>query len=241
MSVSLEQDYRLRWMDFDRHGRIKPSAILDMCQDVATVHANQLRMGRDDMLKQGVFWAVIRSKIEFFGDFKHFQVVTVRTWPHSPSRFSFLRDYTVRNEEGTLLAAMSSEWVLMDIETRKFTSVTDHYDVPDGLDEARVFAKKPRKVPAFTDENRPVVLLSPVYTDIDVNGHVNNAMYADFVLDALNPSEAVFLKTFQMDYRHEVLPAAPLEMHTYIESNRILFKGINEQGDIAFACAAELA
>ena len=81
----------------------------------------------------------------------------------------------------------------------------------------------------------------PGYSDIDANGHVNNARYANFVIDALNPGEDGTVRTFQMDYRHEVLPGVPLSMHTLVEDGRVLSKGVNPAGEIAFACAIDLA
>ena len=79
------------------------------------------------------------------------------------------------------------------------------------------------------------------FSDLDLNGHVNNARYANYVVNALNPTGEGFIKTLQIDYRHEVLAHAPLEMHTLVEDGHVLSKGINENGDVAFACAIDLA
>lgn len=241
MAIGMELDYRLRWMDFDQYGRIQPASVLDIFQDVATIQANNMGIGRDDMLKGGVFWAVIRSKFEIVRSPSHYQVVTARTWPHSPTRFSFLRDYSMCDEEGNLLIKATSEWVLMDVETRKFASVKDHYHGPEDFDEARSFERKPRKIPGFEEGNCPVYTVVPSYSDIDVNGHVNNAVYANYVIDALNPGEDGAMKSFQVDYRHEAMPGVPLTMHTLVEEGRILSKGVNPDGEIAFASLIELA
>lgn len=240
MPLGLSLDYRLRWMDFDRYGRIQPFAVLDIFQDLATVQAEDMGIGRDDMMAKGVFWAVVRSKFEIVKPPSHYQVVTARTWPHTPTRFSFLRDFSMRDESGDLLVKATTEWVLMDIETRKFGSVKDYYDGPEDFDEARSFEKKPRKIADFEEGNRPVCTVVPSYSDIDANGHVNNARYASYVVDALDPGAEGSIKTFQLDYRHEVLPGVPLTVHTLVEDGRVLSKGVNPDGQIAFACAIDL-
>ena len=135
MAIAMELDYRLRWMDFDRYGRIQPFAVLDIFQDLATVQAEDMGIGRDDMMAKGVFWAVVRSKFEIVKPPSHYQVVTARTWPHTMSSFSFMRDFSIRDEAGDLLIKASSEWVLMDIESRKFVKVTDHYTGSEDFDE----------------------------------------------------------------------------------------------------------
>lgn len=241
MTQALELDYRLRWMDFDRYGRLHPAPVLDMFQDVATVHAANMGMSRDAMVARGVFWAVVRSKLEYVKAPAQLQGVTVRTWPHAPTRFSFQRDFTMRDAAGDLLVKASTEWVLMDLEARKFVSVKDYYDGPDDFDETRAIEGKLRKIADFPEGNLPVVQVVPRFSDIDVNGHVNNARYANYIIDALDPGEKGSIKTLQIDYRHEVLPGVPLAMHTLVEDGRVLSKGVDEEGETAFAALIELA
>lgn len=240
MAFEMELGYRLRWLDFDRYGRIQPVTLLDMFQDLATMQAESMGIGRDDMLKQGVFWVVVRAKYEVIREPEHYQVVNVRTWPHTPSSFSFLRDFEVRDEDGELLVKATTEWVLMDVETRKFVRMKDHYDGLYDFSEDRAFSEKPRKVPNFDEGNRPVRTVVPAYSDIDVNGHVNNARYPTFAMDALEPGPEGAIKTFQIDYRHEVMPGAPLQVHTLVEDGIVLQKGVREDGNVAFACRMEL-
>lgn len=239
MALELSLDYRLRWLDFDRYGRIQPTTILDMMQDAATVQAEQMGIGRQDMLAKGVFWVIVRTKFEIVRQPRHFQTVTVRTWPHSPSRFSFQRDFTLSDEKGEVLVKATSEWVLVDLESRKFAKMSYYYDGSDDFSEDRAFDEKPRKLPDF-EGNRPVRVMTPTYSDIDLNGHVNNARYPSFVIDALEPGPEGAVKTLQIDYRHEVLPDAPLAVHLSVEEGVVRSKGVREDGNVAFACAIEL-
>lgn len=239
MALEIALDYRLRWLDFDRYGRIQPVTVLDLFQDVATLHAERMGIGHDEMLAHGVFWAVVRMKYEIVREPEHFQTVTVHAWPHSLSNFSFLRDYEMLDDAGDVLVKATSEWVLMDAETRKFTKVKPYYDGPVDFLDKRAFEKKPRKLASFEEENRPVYQVTPAYSDIDVNGHVNNARYLRFVVDALNPSGQGAIRTLQIDYRHEVLPDAPLAIHTHVEEGLVMSKGVREDGEVAFACTIE--
>ena len=240
VAIELELDYRMRWMDFDRYGRVQPWALLDLFQDAATKHADILGISHDEMMAEGVFWAVVRTKYEMVHEPQYHQHVKVRTWPHSLSRFSFIRDFSLLDENGDLLVKATSEWVLMDAWTRKFSSVKDYYRGPTDFNEERSFPKKPRKAPNFESGNRTVRMVVPSYCDIDVNGHVNNAIYAKFVVDALEPGEGGAFKTFQVDYRHEALLGVPLAIHLLVEDGRILAKGLRENGEVSFGCAIEL-
>lgn len=241
MTLMCTRDYRLRWMDFDRYGRIEPAAVLDIFQDIATIHANEIGIGRDEMIAQGVFWAVVRQKYEIVREPEYYQVVTVRSWPHTPTRASFLRDYTMSDEQGELLVKATSEWVLVDVESRKLVSAKDRIAHLDGFVEDRCFERKPRKLPDFDIEGKTAHVVMPLYADIDLNGHVNNAMYGNYVVNALNPGKEGAVRAFQIDYRHEALFGEPLSVYANQEEGRITFKGVREDGAIAFAAAIDLA
>ena len=58
----------------------------------------------------------------------------------------------------------------------------------------------------------------------------NNAKYANYVINALNPGPEGTVKTFQLDYRYEVLPGKPLDIYTLVEDGRVLSKGVREDG-----------
>lgn len=240
MGLEMTLEYRLRYLDFDRNGRIHPVAVLDLLQDVATLQAETMGIGHEGMLKQGVFWALIRLKYEVVKPPERFQLVRVRTWPHSLTRFSFQRDFTVSDEAGNTLVKATSEWVLMDIKARKFVKMSNHYDGPTDFLEDRSFDEKPRKIPSFDEGTKPVFDVVPTFSDIDVNGHVNNARYPRFVMDALDPDDECAIRTFQIDYRHEVLPGAPLSIHTLVREGSVLAKGVREDGETAFTCLIEL-
>lgn len=241
MSIGLEHDYRLRYMDFDRCGRMLPSALLDIFQDVATMQAESMGIGYDAMLEKGVFWVIVRMKYEIVREPERYQVVTARTWPHTLTRFSFLRDFAVCDQKtGDLLVKASSEWVLVDRETRKFASVAKLYEGPTDFDEARAFDAKAKKVPNFQEDPACAFTFVPTYSDIDHNGHVNNAKYGNYVVNALNPGEEGAIRTFQIDYRHELLPDEPVSVYSQVQDGLVLAKGVNADGEIAFASAIEL-
>lgn len=239
MVIDMKRDYRLLWMNFDRFGRMQPAALLEIFQDLAIAHAEELGIGRSAMLEKGVVWVVIRTKLEVLQEPKYNTVVTARTWPHSLSKFSFIRDFTIHDQEGNELVKATQEWVLMDFKTRKFASAKDAYSGPCDFDEARAFAQKPRKISDFEIEGEPALVVVPSYTDIDVNGHVNNAVYPNYVMNALNPGPEGSMRTFQVDYRHEVLPGVPVSMYVHEEDGLVRVKALSPENVVLFASALE--
>lgn len=205
MALELSLPYQLRTSDFDRNERIKPSSVLDIFQDIAAIQAEEMGIGYERMMSEGVFWAVARTKFEIVRNPAMHSVAVARTWPHSPSRLIFHRDYSLKDAEGSLLVKATSEWMLMDVETRSLASVVDHCDVTEDYCEDRAFEGKVKRVKPFDpDESTfPAATIVPQPGDVDPNGHVNNACYAAYVLNAIDLGDGDLISTFQIDYRQD--------------------------------------
>lgn len=239
MPIALECEYRLRWMDFDRYGRLKPQAILDIMQDVATIQAKEMRISDQDLRARGIFWVVTRIKLEILAQPQRLERVTVRTWPHTQTKLSFLRDFEVRNEAGDAIAKATSEWMVISLEKRSFASALLAYDGPQDFDEARAFESKPKKIKNFDAQPDASIEITPGFSDFDQNGHLNNAMYARIILDALELDEGRSIKSLQIDYRHEVLAGSTLAIQTVHEDDAVKMRGLLEDGQVAFMALLE--
>ena len=230
-----EKEYYLRASDFDKFNHIKPSAVLDLFQDAAGQHAEEIGVGFDEMIKRSYIWVLTRIKFKIISNPNKYQKVIVKTWPLQPNRLNYRREYCIENENGERLIEGSSEWVVVHSEKRRFLSVPDLYPFSDGFCEEMMFDAKLGKVSDFnaSDIARTV---NAGFTELDVNNHVNNTKYANYVLDAINPSQSNELDVFQIDYRKEVLQGTQLNIYYEFNDDRALAKGQNEDGDIMFAC-----
>ena len=68
----------------------------------------------------------------------------------------------------------------------------------------------------------------PVYTDLDVNGHVNNTRYADWLCNALGIQ---LMKEYEPDhiilnYNREILPGHTVTLHRILKGNEFRLTGI---------------
>ena len=239
MPLEMRKTYQLRTSDFDRYERIKPSAVLDVFQDIAGLHADEIGTGKSLMQSEGVFWAVVRMKYEVLKYPPLHGAVLARTWPHDPTRLIFHRDYTMSDEAGEVLIKASSEWTLMNVRTRALARLSDHMALDGDYCSDRAFEGRVKRVPTFDFDEAPqaVHTLVPHASDVDLNGHVNNARYAAFAFDALDLGEDDVIKTFQIDFKHEVLEGQPLTLWPKRTAEGALVAGTNAAGEVAFACA----
>ena len=233
-----EKEYYLRASDFDKFYHIKPSAVLDLFQDAAGQHADEIGVGFNEMLKRSYLWVLTKIKFKIVSQPSLYQKVIVKTWPLPPNRLNYRREYCILDENREQLIVGSSEWVVIHSEKRRFLSVPDLYPFTDGFCEETMFEGKLGKISDFDAESTPHVV-NAGFCELDFNNHVNNTKYANYVLDAISPSKANELDIFQIDYRKEVLQGTRLDIYHTWQDNTVLAKGQNENGDIAFACRLE--
>ena len=238
MNKTFEKEYALRAGDFDKFNHIKPSAVLDLFQDAAGRHAEELGVGFADMLNKSYLWVLTRIKFEILSAPERYEKIKVKTWPLEPNRLSYRREYCITDQSGKKFIIGSSDWVVIHSEKRKFLSVPDLYPFTDGFNTELMFDEKLSKIRDFETKDTAYTV-NAGFSDLDTNDHVNNTKYANYVIDAINPKENDVLKVFQIDYRKEVMQGTTINIHTSREENSLLAKGVNTNGDIMFACKIE--
>ena len=235
--MQLEKCYELRAADFDRYDRIHPSSVLSLFQDVAGIHANALGIGYDALMAQKTIWVLTKVRYRMVGTPRRYETVRVRTWPLPPARVNFRREYVMETPEGEVLIQGTSEWVVVHSEKRRVLPATDLYPGDDYCTDT-YFEGRLAKVPVFTpcDEGRAVVT---GFTQLDINGHINNTCYADYVMDALAPGEGETVRELQLDYHRELLSGQEVRLHLQRQGGTVLCRGICGE-ECMFSCRVEL-
>lgn len=166
----------------DCFGRCKASSLLRFTQDAAEEHCLLLGTDWDSMAKKNYFWAVIRQRIQVIRYPKAGETVTVKTWPMPTTRVAYPRAAEGFDADGNSLFKVISLWVIMDMDSRTMV-----LPGKSGVDVAgSVFGtelKAPGGLPAGDFAHTTLRTVS--FSDLDVNGHMNNTRYLDWLCDLL--------------------------------------------------------
>lgn len=182
MSKVYTTQYFVSTLHSDCFGRCKPSALLRFAQDAAGEHCLQLGTDWDSMAKRRYFWAVIRQRMEITRLPRDGETVTVKTWPMPATRVAYPRATEGFDAEGNSLFKVISLWVIMDMDSRAMVLPgKSGVDVPGSSFGTEL--KAPGGLPAFEGSGERERTVS--YSDLDVNGHMNNTRYLDWVCDLL--------------------------------------------------------
>ncbi len=222
----------------DIQGNLYPDLVLTLFQQAADAHSNLMGIGFETIRERHLLWVVVQIRYEVLQKAEPGQKITVTTWPLPASRLGYERNYLIHNEKGELLLKGTSLWVLIDSENRSLVIGADVYPKGEYYTE-KIFTDRTRRLQNFESET-PALEVVPDQSLIDRNGHVNNTKYAMLAIKALKQLPGT-LKSFQIDYIHEVLCGQKLSLYSAIKENSILVKGESEDGTRMFACSITIA
>ncbi len=179
--------FKVRTREVDQQGKLKLSAVADYLQESAARHTTQHHIGPFQLRARNLFWVLSRLRIDMAAYPRWGENVVVRTWPKGSRQVVATRDFILETEEGAFIGAATSQWLLLNADTKKPCSleiVSEAFptlpDVPPAINEA------PPKVPKLS-RNDCRISHDPCFSDIDLNDHLNNTRYVDWAIDALPP------------------------------------------------------
>ena len=234
MMKTCEETITLRPRDCDLNDAWRPSSILASMQDISAEHALLLGCGREELLKKNIVWVLSRMELHMDRYPRGGEQIKLVTFP-TPTRLSFFpRYYIMTDAHGEMIGKAGSLWLLMDIQTRRLMPAGDVARlIPDNRDLS-VPMRLPAAVGALQGEEF-VSTVRPLYTDLDVNGHVNNTRYADWLCNAMgiDMMRRFELESIIINYNHEVLPEQTVTLRRILRGNEFRLQGESD-GKVAF-------
>ena len=196
----------------DCYGRMKPSMLLYIVQEVAGRHFDRIAMDYDSLADTGMIWAIIRQKVQISRLPLRGEVLRVETWPMPTTRVAYPRSVVAYDADGNEVFRSISIWVLMDIQSRSMILPGKSGVAVDGMLRGNELAS-PNALPAKSLPNHRSRMVC--FTDLDRNGHMNNTKYLDWI-DDLIPSpfhQQHELKELTVCYMSEAREGQTLDMH----------------------------
>lgn len=227
----LEQNFTITSTEVDAYGNCRPAALLQFFQDLATDHADRLDMGRDYLTREyHAVWMLARVWYRLDRPLHMGETVTIRTWHRGAGGLIVYRDFDL-TVDGKPVGEAVSAWIVADIESRKMLRPTgvEHIasaPVPETVKDRQL------KLIRTPKEREYRYTKTVRYSDLDINGHMNNTKYADVLIDALTPEElrGRFIAEMQLNYSQECLPGESMDICRQLEEDRCYIDGCGGDG-----------
>ena len=205
----------------DQFGRLKASRLLAYLQDVAGDHSAILGTDQKALTDKNLFWAVIRHRVQITRLPQSGEKLRIETWPMPTTRTAYPRSTIAYDEAGNECFRSISLWILMDAASRAMVlpgkSGVEVGGLLRGCELRTPSSLLPREMGSLQER---IVR----YTDLDINGHMNNCRYLDWVEDLL-PSAfhaGHEIREFTLCYMSEVRENEPVQLHWELSDGPVL-------------------
>lgn len=224
-----------RFGDCDKFKNASLYAVMKLLSELAGEDYERRALGYEYLQGHGQALLLSRMRFRFTSMPVHLDKVVALTWERLVKGPFFYRDFEIKTEDGALLVSGSSQWFLVDITSREVlrpSSLAAGTRQTDLRKSACPDCEKLRRA-----DDLPVLGYRPVYfSDLDGNGHVNNAIYGkiamDFLPDSIRQKE---IKDFAINFSMETKQDETLEIRGAETDKGFVLQGISS-GTLRFGC-----
>ena len=229
----LEKRYAIRSYEGDQNNNLRLVTLMNILQDAATTDADRRGFGLDFCLKNNMTWVGNDYVIEINRLPKVGEEIKVKTWPSLAGKLAARRDFAVYDEKGEPIIKSASRWLLISLDKKRPLSIPDVLEGYTAIDEQILetdFAKIADPV-----DNLKVYEYKVRYDDIDINHHINNAVYVLWAGEAVDNDwhKSHTPVRIAVNFKKEGFIGEAIEVITSIEGDKSLHsirtKGDNER------------
>lgn len=195
----------LRTYQTDRYRYIRPVMLMNELQSMADDHAERLGIGRTYCMANNLAWVVTHYLIDIIELPREGEELTFITWPSAHDALKAVRDFQIRGADDRLMVRATSQWIMIDIENRRPIRLGDRLAAWDKYPE-RAWTRTFDKFPDFDVQKTRTHKCR--FDDVDVNQHVNNAVYAVWATESVGFDfrNTHKLRGMEINFKKEIAP-----------------------------------
>lgn len=182
-----EYSWAVRTYECGPDGRATMASVCNWLQEAASLNAESLAFSKSDFEAAGenISWVLTRLKVRIARFPKWEEKVSILTFPRGGRRIVAYRDFVLTGADGVELGRATSEWMLIDLASRKIVAIPDGVFAAANTVREPVFGEEPfAKLRWDCKAESPDALSFRARRgDIDLNGHVNNVHYVEWLME----------------------------------------------------------
>ncbi len=226
------EHYRVNTHDCDFSGFVRASLIQRYMQETANMQMKNEGPSNEELRARDMAFLLSRINVSVYSPLFAGDEIDVTSWGCESRGVSFLRCYQIRRD-GDIVAEASSIWGLIGISDHRIIRVGEvelgfGIDEPLELDARRV--RIPRGLNLSLVGERPVV-----YSDLDMNRHMNNTNYPDMFCDFISDMSGRRVISMSISYAHEAPLGEILKVYTGYSDGVYYFRTIRSSDGLVNA------
>ena len=220
--------FQVRSYECGPDGRATLPTVCNLLQEAASLHAASLGFGKGDFAAAGenISWVLTRMVVKMSRYPVWEDEVTVETFPRGGRKIVAWRDFELKDAKGETLGVASSEWMVIDLQSRKVHAIPESVFAANDPANVPVLGLEPFAKFRFPDtgklfdcsdcsdcsiERSKAMTFTAQKSQIDLNGHVNNVHYINWMLE---PCESRCPAEMEVVFRSETFAGDEVRVET---------------------------
>lgn len=230
-----KEKVKITSVDVDSNLNLKVPSIFKFFQHISSNHSEKLGVGKSNTIDKDMCWVITRFKVVIYDYPKFNDEIIVSTHPGEINKFLFPRFYQIYSAKGKLLVSACAIWLVLNAKTRRIVtkpfgdskfkseSSKDDIDLPEAV--------KPEEELKLVEER----LVR--YNDTDINGHLNNTKYIEFILDTRDREfyKTHLLKEITIAYEKEIVEKQIVKIYRNNDDLNQFVRGAIDENNISFS------
>ncbi|MDO4545352.1 MAG: thioesterase [Bacillota bacterium] len=175
--IGYEMELKVSPEDMDKNGIIKAEKLMLYFQQVASDHVDTLDRGFDYLMRHNWIWVMTKLQYRIEESPQLGRTYRLITCPVTKKGVTYIRDYYICDEEDREIVIATSQWCILNFETRKIERAD--IDFKGQYYERKAFENGIEKIRGgdltFAETHKVTE------EDLDKNQHTNNCRYAHMI------------------------------------------------------------
>lgn len=230
----------------DMTRRLRMSELFRLLEEVSVAHTEDMGCTRRETLDRGLLWIITRQLVEIEEMPVYDDEITIRGWQGDMMHIFFPRFYEII-KDGKVIIRAQAMWALMDREDRSLIMPEDYGIELPGRPGSGDMILPAIIIPESAGEPVSGTELITRFSQMDLNGHMNNTSYFNMIDDAVwagvssripedaatDTEEAAAVmpvpKTLFINYMNEVKAGEHLTLNEYRDGDTVYFEGAGDK------------
>ena len=222
------QKHRVDIHHCDASGNLKASAMLKFMQECSTLQLENSSISQKKLVEAGKSYVLCRLNMSVYQPVHVYDEIEIATWPSESRGLSLIRCYQARLD-GNIVAEAITVWGIIDIETRHLCRVSEF--TLDIETEPALELDSPTRIHIPNDLNLSLVgERTIVYSDLDLNGHMNNTNYPDMLCDFIPDMHNKRILMLGINYVSEVVGSEVLKVYLAHNDGQYYIRTVRQDG-----------
>ncbi len=170
--------------EVDFKSKLRFDSMFNIMQNEALIHSEKIGVGLNTYLKKGQTWVLTWAKIivnryPIFGE-----ELIIHTWLKKVYKLYTLRDFTFFNINEEPVINASTGWLLLNMDTMRPIRLKEIPETVKFLENKSAINEFPQKLSINSPLNF-IYKKNILYSSLDLNYHVNNSKYIEFIIDSI--------------------------------------------------------